>query len=142
MAAKLTLVAVGKIKEPAISGLISEFLKRLKPMCEVSIVELKDEGLQKEALKLSKYLGTNSYILDEAGKQYSSQEFAALLKKQEQPITFIIGGPEGISPELKKRANIISLSRMTLTHEMTRLFLIEQVYRAYMINSGRGYYQK
>ena len=135
-------MAVGKVKEPSISSLISEFLKRLRPLCEVSVVELKDEGLEREAAKLAKYVGAGTYPLDEAGRMYSSVEFAAFLKKQEQPLTFVIGGPDGISSSLKAKGNLISLSKMTLTHEMARLLLVEQIYRASMINSGRGYYQK
>jgi 23S rRNA (pseudouridine1915-N3)-methyltransferase len=140
--AKINIIAVGRIKEPSIVSLISEFQKRIRPLADLSITELKDEGLSKEAEKLSKYLGPDTYVLDEAGRMLSSIEFAQFLKKRDRPITFILGGPEGIDSSIKKDPNLISLSRMTFTHEMARLFLVEQIYRACMINSGRGYYHK
>lgn len=122
--------------------MIAEFQKRIRPFAELSIVELKDEGISKEAIKLEGYLGPNTYVLDEVGKMQSSEEFASFLKKAEGELIFIIGGPEGIAPKIKQNSRLISLSKMTLTHEMARLFLIEQLYRACMINSGRGYYNK
>jgi 23S rRNA (pseudouridine1915-N3)-methyltransferase len=140
--AKINLIAVGRIKEPSIVSLISEFQKRIKPMADLSITELKDEGMSREAEKLAKYMGPDTFVLDETGKMLSSTEFAEFLKKRETPITFIIGGPEGIDSSIKKRSNLVYISKMTFTHEMARLFLIEQIYRACMINSGRGYYHK
>jgi 23S rRNA (pseudouridine1915-N3)-methyltransferase len=142
MPQKIKLIAVGKIKDRSISSLIEEFQKRLSPFCALEIIELKDEGLEKESLKIANHLGASTYLLDESGKMLSSAEFASLLKNTETPLTFIIGGPDGISGQLKSKARLLSLSRMTFTHEMARLFLIEQLYRAGMINSGRGYYQK
>lgn len=139
---KIKIIAVGKLKEQHISYLISEFQKRISPFADLTITELKDEGLAKEAAKLENYLGQNTYILDETGKMYNSEELAAFLKKAEREITFIIGGPEGITPSLKQKSKLISLSKMTFTHEMARLFLIEQLYRACMINNGRSYYHK
>jgi 23S rRNA (pseudouridine1915-N3)-methyltransferase len=139
---KINIIAVGRIKEPSLVSLISEFQKRIRPMADLSITELKDEGVSKEAEKLEKYLSQDTYVLDETGKTFSSTEFAAFLKKRETPTTFIIGGPEGIDSSIKKQAQLISISKMTFTHEMARLFLVEQIYRACMINSGRGYYHK
>jgi 23S rRNA (pseudouridine1915-N3)-methyltransferase len=140
--AKITLIAVGRLKDPSLVALISEFQKRLKPLSDLSIIELKDEGTSKEAEKLAKYQGPDTYVLDETGKMLTSTEFAAFLKNSDRPITFIIGGPEGIASSIKTQAHLISLSKMTFTHEMARLFLVEQIYRACMINSGRGYYHK
>jgi 23S rRNA (pseudouridine1915-N3)-methyltransferase len=142
MISKITVVAVGKVKERYISEGISEFLKRLKPFCRIEVIELKDQGLKKESEKIEKYISNSSYILDSKGKEFSSEEFAELLKKQEGELTLIIGGPEGIEQNTKSKSKLLSLSKMTFTHEMSRLFLIEQIYRACMINSGRGYYHK
>ena len=142
MMVKINLIAVGRIKDPSLVGLISEFQKRIKPLSAPAVTEIKDEGLSKEAEKLAKYLGQDTYVLDEAGKMLSSAEFAEFLKNRDRPITFIIGGPEGIDGYIKKQSHLISLSKMTFTHEMARLFLVEQIYRACMINSGRGYYHK
>jgi 23S rRNA (pseudouridine1915-N3)-methyltransferase len=139
---KLKIVGVGKIKDQNLTSLISEFQKRIRPFAELSIIELKDEGLAKEAAKLENYLGQNTYVLDETGKMYSSEEFAAFLKKAEGELTLIVGGPEGIAPQIKQKSKLISISRMTFTHEMARLFLIEQLYRALMINNNRSYYHK
>ena len=114
----------------------------MKPFCDINIIELKDEGMQKEAEKIKKHINPNTFILDAAGKELSSEEFAELLKKAEGSMTFVIGGPEGISDEIKKNAKLLSLSKMTFTHEMCRLFFLEQVYRAYMIINKRSYYHK
>ncbi len=139
---KLKIIAVGKVKDQNLASAISEFQKRIRPFAELTITELKDEGLAREAPKLEAHLGQNTYVLDEAGKMHSSVEFAALIKGAEKELTFIIGGPEGISSEIKKKSHLISLSKMTFTHEMARLFLIEQIYRACMINNNRSYYHK
>jgi 23S rRNA (pseudouridine1915-N3)-methyltransferase len=139
---KIKIVSIGKVKERYILEGINEFEKRLKPFCRIEFIELKDEGLKKESEKLEKYLSDKTYILDAKGTQLNSEDFAGFIKKQEQEITFIIGGPEGISEEIKKKSKLISLSKMTFTHEMCKLFLIEQIYRAYMINNNRGYYHK
>jgi 23S rRNA (pseudouridine1915-N3)-methyltransferase len=83
--------------------------------------------------------------LSEEGKQYTSMEFSKLLKatsQDKQSILFLIGGPEGISDSLKKKADmVLSLSKMTFTHEMARLFLIEQIYRADAISKNKTYHR-
>ncbi len=141
MASKIRIICVGKVKESHITTGINEFLKRLTPFVKVEIVELKDEGVKKEAEKLTNYLGSNTFTLDENGKEYSSVSFSELIKKQEGTLTFIIGGHDGIDDSLKLKSTRISLSKMTFTHEMARLFLIEQVYRAYMIIGNRKYHR-
>jgi 23S rRNA (pseudouridine1915-N3)-methyltransferase len=142
MAKKIRIIAVGKIKDRSILEIIDEFKKRLTPFCDLTIKELKDEGMAKESNRIEEYLATDSYILDQGGKLLSSEEFAMLLKKSETQLTFIIGGPEGIDQKTKSRSRLISMSKMTFTHEMARLFLIEQIYRAWMINNNRTYYHK
>lgn len=140
----IRLVAVGKVKEPYLAAGIAEFEKRLRPYCHLEIIELKDEGMEKEAQRMEKYAGQNTYILDAGGKALDSFEFAKLVKSAELspvPLTFIIGGPDGIAPELKKKAKLVSLSKMTFTHEMCRLFLLEQIYRSYQIAQNRPYHR-
>ena len=132
----IRIVAVGRIKERYLQEGINEYLKRLKPFCKLEIVELKDEGLDKEADKLKSY--ENAFVLDAEGREYSSEEFACLVEKNDN-MTFIIGGPNGVRNDLKKRA--ISLSRMTFTHEMARMFFLEQLYRAFMIINERKYHK-
>jgi len=139
---KIKIICIGKIKESYIKEGIEEFLKRVKPMADLEITELKDEGIEKDSEKISRYTGSNSFIMDAAGKSFSSEEFASFIKKQERPLTFIIGGPEGITKEVKQKFNLISLSKMTFTHEMARLFMLEQIYRALMIINNRNYYNK
>jgi len=80
--------------------------------------------------------------MDELGKQFSSNGFANHIKKIDQKMIFVIGGPDGTTDELKKRANtLMALSKMTFTHEMARLFLTEQIYRAISINKGGKYHR-
>jgi 23S rRNA (pseudouridine1915-N3)-methyltransferase len=138
---EITIIAIGKIKERYIQSGIDEFLKRLKVLAKINIIELKDEGLVKESEKLKKYHSQSSYILDADGKQFSSIEIAQFMRKQDK-LTLIIGGHDGFSDETKRLFKSISLSKMTFTHEMARLLLIEQIYRSCMINSGRTYYNK
>ncbi len=146
MPSLIRLVAVGKVREPYLAAGIAEFEKRLRPYCKLEIVELKDEGMEKEAKEIEKYAvkNQNAYILDAAGRQLDSLEFAKLVKMAElssPPLTFIIGGPDGITAELKKKSKTISLSKMTFTHEMCRLFLLEQIYRAHQIAQNRPYHR-
>jgi len=139
---KLKIIAVGKIKEAYIQEGIDEFTKRLKPFCDLEIIELKDKGITEDSKAIEKYLSNNSFILDANGRKFSSEEFAEFIKKQDRQVTFIIGGPEGIAKEVKQKFNQISLSNMTFTHEMARLFLAEQLYRSFMIINNRSYYNK
>ena len=138
---RIRIVAFGKIKESYLLEGIQEYAKRLSPFCNLELVELKDEGLEKEAVKLEKYLGPNTFVLDVEGKEMSSLEFAAFVKKHEGDFTLIVGGADGIDPSVKKKTSLISLSAMTFTHEMSRLILLEQVYRAYMINGNKRYHR-
>ena len=140
-AKKIRIVAVGKVKEGYLLEGMGEYAKRLAPFCKLELIELKDEGPAKEAKKLEAYLGAGTFILDVSGKHLSSEEFAQFVKKQEGQLTFIVGGADGIDEGLKRRAPAISLSKMTFTHEMCRLFLMEQVYRAFMINGNRQYHR-
>jgi 23S rRNA (pseudouridine1915-N3)-methyltransferase len=140
MSCRIKLVVIGKPKMRYLQEGVSVYIKRLSAFCKLEIVELKDEGVPKEAEKLTKYLGTNTYVLDANGKQFSSEEFADFIKKRED-LTFIIGGSDGMDASFKKQAQLISLSKMTYLHEMTKLILLEQVYRAFMINNNRIYHK-
>jgi 23S rRNA (pseudouridine1915-N3)-methyltransferase len=143
MARKIRIIAVGKVKERRLSEGIKEYEKRLTPFCSIETIELKDEWIEKESKKIMPYIEGREYapfVLDAKGRQLSSEEFAEFLKDKDK-ISFIIGGDEGISDEVKRKASLISLSRMTFTHEMCRLFLIEQIYRAFMILNKRSYHK-
>lgn len=157
---KITIIAVGKIKEKYLSAGIAEFTKRLGPFCRLNIIEADEErmpekpseaeklkALDKEAEKVLKHLRPDSYVivLDVVGKQSSSEElaekFAALALNGKSDVTFIIGGAFGLSQNLVAAANErLSFSKMTFTHQMIRLLLVEQIYRAFKINRGEPYH--
>ena len=140
---------------------IGEYLKRLKPYTNIEIVEVMDEPVSdnpslsqieiaknKEGEKVLKLLKEGDYVinLDLNKKQYTSEEFASFIEnkmvKGGSFITFIIGGSYGLSDELKRRANdSISLSNMTFLHQMSRLILLEQIYRAFKINRNETYHK-
>jgi 23S rRNA (pseudouridine1915-N3)-methyltransferase len=144
--AKIKIVWVGKTKERYLTEGIKRYLKFLMPMAQVSIVEIKEaKGRQKEdapaeeARKIMKQT-QDYYLLDERGREFSSVEFAQFLKDKDS-IDFVIGGPFGVTAEMKEMAKgTIALSKMTLTHEMARLLFLEQLYRACTILKGKEYH--
>ena len=138
------IVAVGKVKERYLQEGIAEFVKRLGAFDNISIVEVKDSNIQAEGEKLLKAVG-DDYLVSLAigGKELSSEEFAAFVKRNsDKKVSYVIGGPEGLSLEVMERSDYsLSLSSMTFTHEMVRFFLVEQIYRAHMINAKRKYHK-
>ena len=157
---KITIVCAGKIKEKYLTAGIAEFMKRLKPFAQVEIREIheekmpdspsdaeKEQVLTREGEKLLKLVPEGSYlfVLDVFGKEKSSEELAAFIDKLglsgRSNITFLIGGAFGLSSEVRKAADeLLSFSRMTFTHQMVRLLLVEQIYRAFKINRGEKYH--
>lgn len=154
----LTL-CIGKTDEKPLEELISKYEKRLPSHWNYNRIEIPDlknrkilsESQQKEKeaeLILSKIQPTDYVILlDERGKQMSSTGFATeiqnLMNQSIKQIIFVIGGPYGFSDEVYKRANKkLSLSEMTFTHQMIRLFLVEQLYRAFAILQGKPYHHE
>lgn len=157
---KITIIAVGKIKEKYLNMGIAEFTKRLIPYCRLSVVEVDEERmpenpsagekakvLLKEGERMLKHVkeGTYLIVLDVVGKAVSSEELAHKINtlgiSGKSDLTFIIGGAFGLSPGLLKAADErLSFSRMTFTHQMIRLLLVEQVYRAFKINRGEPYH--
>ena len=156
---QIKLIAVGKTDSRAIQELIDEYVKRLgfyiKFEFEI-IPDLKNtkslsESSQKEKegeLILKKLQNADELILlDENGKQFSSIDFSDYLQKKMnsglKQLVFVIGGPYGFSEEIYQRANgKISLSKMTFSHQMVRVFFIEQVYRAYTILRNEPYHHQ
>lgn len=143
---KARILWVGRTKERYLTEGINRYLKMLEPFIQVEIVEVKEEKDRPAARALSAeasriFRKTSSYfLLDERGRQMSSTEFAAFMQDRSQT-DFVLGGPYGVSQEVKERAaGIISVSQMTLTHEMVRLFFMEQLYRAMTIIKGKGYH--
>lgn len=148
----IKIVCVGKIKEKFLSLAIAEYLKRLSKYTKVEIVQVPDEANAEKALKvegekiLSK-IRDDEYViaLDISGKSISSIEFAKKINNvfnNYSKITFVIGGSYGLSSVVKKRSNyLLSFSKMTFPHQMFRLILLEQVYRAYKINNNESYHK-
>ncbi|MDU2063229.1 MAG: 23S rRNA (pseudouridine(1915)-N(3))-methyltransferase RlmH [Sporomusaceae bacterium] len=156
----IQIVTVGKIKEKYLSAGIAEFTKRLTPFCKLQIVELAEEKmpdnpsaaekaktLEKEGERIIKALRPASYVilLDVIGKALSSEDLAEKLERLsvtgQSDVTFIIGGAFGLSDAVRQAADErISFSKMTFTHQMIRLLLVEQVYRAFKINRGEKYH--
>lgn len=144
---KIRLVWVGKTKERRISEGIERYLRLLKPFGEVSVVEIKEEKgkdihrmVEKEGERIVK-LQAPYVLLDEKGKGFTSSEFADFLSRRSLSITFVTGGAYGVSENVRKTAECtVALSKMTFTHEMARLFLVEQIYRAFTIIHKRGYH--
>ncbi len=153
---KIKIIQLGKNKDQYIADGVDEFLKRLKPFYKIDIVTLKEISPSKtfaidrvkieEGAQVLKNINDDEFVfaLDEYGKQFTSIDFASELKSKMdvgKSIVFIIGGPFGLSDELKNRADkLISMSKMTFTHQMIRVFLLEQIYRASCIIRGKEYH--
>ena len=140
----IKLICVGRVKEAYIKEGIDEFVKRLSAFANLEVIEIKDSTPEKEAVEIiNKIKEGKVFLLDEKGREYSSLEFSELIKKEmfEKNVTFVIGGPEGLSSELKTKYQRIALSKMTFTHEMARMFFLEQLYRAFMITKNRNYHR-
>lgn len=157
---KITIVCAGKLKEKYLSDGIAEFQKRLRPFGQLEFREIheekmkdnpsqaeKEQTLQREGERLLSLVPENSwlYVLDVHGKELSSEELAGemaeLALQGKSHITFLIGGAFGLSDEVRKAADkCLSFSRLTFTHQMVRLLLVEQIYRAFKINRGEKYH--
>lgn len=121
-----------------------EYEKRLSPVMDIETTFLKSDD---DLVKISRYLKGTVFALDEHGKQYSSVEFADVLyekgfREGGSRVNFLIGGFAGLPVEIKEKFNLVSLSKMTWTHQMARLLLIEQIYRASEIRKGSGYHKE
>ena len=143
---KLKIAWIGKTKAPAIRDLTDEYLKRIGRYVEVEGLALPDEDA---LLKLREKSGTRPahtlLVLDSTGKQMSSEEFARYLgdyqDRNPQPLVLAIVPPDGFRAETRKAASgTLSLGRMTLAHELARVVLLEQVYRAFTILKGHPYH--
>ncbi|MGD1866135.1 MAG: 23S rRNA (pseudouridine(1915)-N(3))-methyltransferase RlmH [Phormidesmis sp.] len=137
---KIKIIAVGKVKKSWLREGVELYAKRLP---EVEIVEIKDSGKEKEADKLLSMVSAQDrlVIMAEYGKERDSEAFAQWLGKEAfGTLVMFIGGPEGVCDRLKKHP-MISLSAMTFPHEMARLMLIEQLYRAKTILQNGSYHK-
>jgi 23S rRNA (pseudouridine1915-N3)-methyltransferase len=143
MQRKLKILAVGKLKQPWIIQGVNEYTKRLPGL---TITELKDSTPDREATEIQSLVKPHDYliVLTERGKTMDSIAFAKFLEQtvRSDILVFAIGGPVGISAELERSANLcLSLSPMTFTHDMARLLLVEQLYRAQNILQNGSYHK-
>ena len=141
----IKVIVVGKLKDKSIQARCDEFAKWLGPYAKIDIRILPDSTVEKEGVAIRKELehDRNRFlvVLSEEGKEFSSVEFAEKLKRLDRKIVFVIGGPFGLSPEVKEQADLLwSLSRLTFTHELARLLLWEQLYRAVNLIHGGSYH--
>lgn len=145
---KITLIVVGKLKEKFLVEGVAEYLKRLKKFATIELREIPEcRTVEEEGLKILSLVPQNSWlcVLDVSGEALSSEEFAkkiaALNLNGISNLTFAIGGVFGLGEELRRAAEFrLSLSKMTLTHQMARLVLVEQIYRAFKINRNEPYH--
>ncbi|SHE99362.1 23S rRNA (pseudouridine(1915)-N(3))-methyltransferase RlmH [Desulforamulus putei] len=158
---RISILAVGKLKEKYLSEGIKEYLKRMTPYARVDITEVPDEPCpenaspaiadqvrQREADRLLKKLrpGTFLIVLDPRGKMYSSEEMAdklqALALNGRSDVTFIIGGSVGLASMIIERADLLlSFSKLIFPHQLIRLMLMEQIYRWFKIMKNEPYHK-
>jgi len=156
----INIVCVGKIKENYLRDAIAEYSKRLSKYCRLKMIELPDEKLpsklynstileikEKETKKIMEAIKTDSYVicLDLKGTEMSSETFSKKLEQisvtGKSTITFVIGGTLGMTEELLKQANeTICFSKMTFPHQLIRVFLLEQIFRAFKISKNETYH--
>lgn len=158
---RIRVLALGKLKDPALSALVSEYVKRLRPYVSTEVVELKDERapeslsekeaegvLEREGEGLLAKINPRDTVIVLAveGKQVDSPAFSEklydFLETTSGDVVFIIGSSMGLSPAVKARANwLLSFSKMTLPHTLMRVVLMEQIYRAARIHAGHVYHK-
>lgn len=158
---KISIICVGKIKEKFYREAIDEYSKRLSKYCKLNVIEVEDEKttdkasdkvceqiMQKEGDRISSHIPDDAYVIALAieGRKYDSVAFSKKIEnlgiQGSSHIVFIIGGSLGIDNRLKKRANeLISFSDMTFPHQLMRVILLEQTYRAYRIINGEPYHK-
>ena len=149
---KLRFIWPGKTKDEHLRALVTEYLKRLQRFVRCEVIETRDvagsnpAGVQKESQRILDAIPANSLmvLLDLQGREWTSHQLADEVRSWEndsvKEVAIVIGGQDGFSAEVASRANHRwRLSRLTLTHEMARVLVLEQVYRAYTINRGLPY---
>ena len=142
---KLTIAWIGKTKEPAIQTLTDEYLKRISRYADCDGIALKDESALVKICSQKSGLRSTLILLDEKGKQLSSGELAQLIREHQNQssstLLFAVGPADGFKDETRQRARmLLSLGRMTLAHELARVVLLEQLYRAFTILQGHPYH--
>ncbi len=157
----INIICIGKLKEKYLQEAMSEYSKRLSKYCCFNITELPDEKVpdnlnesiiynikEKESEKIISHIDKNSYVmtLDLKGRQFTSEEFSKKIDNislnSSSNITFIIGGTLGLSENVLKTSNeLICFSKMTFPHQLIRVFLAEQLFRAFKISNNETYHR-
>ncbi len=154
----IKIIAVGKIKEAFLKSAIAEYEKRLKPYCSITTTEISPENILDESLaekykeleaeRIKQHIKPESFVitLEIQGKLLSSEELAKKFKiisnEGTNEIILIIGGANGLHKDISEISNLkLSFSKMTFTHQMIRVLLLEQIYRAYKINQNEPYHR-
>ena len=156
----INIISVGKIKEKYFTAAINEYAKRLSRFVKLNIIEVPDEKIsdnasekemeiikEKEGAKILAKLSANSFVVTLCieGKELSSEELAKKISDismTSSNITFIIGGSLGLADTVKSKSNLrLSFGRMTLPHQLMRVVLLEQIYRAFKINNNESYHK-
>jgi 23S rRNA (pseudouridine1915-N3)-methyltransferase len=150
----ITLLTVGTIKETYLQLAIQDYVNRMKPLIHFHIIEVKEEhvknaqqAVEKESLAIKKLIDPKSYVMvfDLQGGQLTSEQFASELQSitsSHSHITMIIGGSHGVTASLRQSAHrTISFSQLTFPHQLFRLLVCEQLYRALMIQKGHPYHK-
>ncbi|MCD8180730.1 MAG: 23S rRNA (pseudouridine(1915)-N(3))-methyltransferase RlmH [Firmicutes bacterium] len=156
----VNIISVGKIKEKFFTAAVEEYSKRLSRFAKINIIEVADEKIpdnasakeierikEKEGKKILSKLPQSSFVITLCieGKELSSEELAekiAAVSMTASNITFIIGGSLGLSDEVKEKSHFrLSFGKMTLPHQLMRVVLLEQIYRAFKINNNESYHK-
>jgi 23S rRNA (pseudouridine1915-N3)-methyltransferase len=149
---RVRIIWTGKTRDARLRALIEDYAERISHFTRCEVTELRElgrtdkTGIDKESKRISDGLrpGSVTVLLDPDGTEWTSQQLAAQVQKWEgngiKEVAFVVGGPNGVAGDLKSRVDKRwSLSRLTLTHEMARVVLLEQLYRAYTIVHGLPY---
>lgn len=151
---KINIVCVGKIKEKFFTDAVNEYVKRLSKFCKLQICEVDEESkeqniekkIELESAKLEKEAKGFVVLLDRVKKEISSEELSLMIEKLKNDgtseISFIIGGSNGVSENFKKNADqCVSFGKITFPHQLFRVVLLEQIYRAFTISAGLPYHK-
>jgi len=150
---KIKVLWVGKSRDPWVKDAIEEYAGRIRRYCPLELIDIRDEKgaaaeemRRRECERLEKQIppGAALILLDERGEQMDSPGLASFVGKQRDcgsgELIFVIGGAYGFSEEFRRRGKLLSLSKMTFTHQMVRAFLLEQIYRAFTILNNEPYH--
>ena len=143
----IKIICIGKIKEQYLKDGIDDYLKRISKYHKINIIELPDSNINSEAFEILKHLDSKDYIITTCieGNMLSSKELASKIDKTfitNPCITFIIGGSDGLTDEIKNRSDYkLSFSKLTYPHGLFRLILLEQIYRSFKILNNETYHK-